>query len=289
MLFFFVLAAPYRHVSGEHTHPNQANANFPFFHSMNLAMKRKLWKMQHDIGEGHMARKKWFVFIDTDTFVEWDNLLGLLEHFDAAKKFYMGSPVWLPGLQFAHGGSAYILSYGALKALNKPSLHDQAGPRYSQFGHNVTALCCGDEALARALKPKGVKLKGYWPMFNGEIPATIPFGRDHWCEPVISLHHIGGEDMESLWKWVEDWKVKTLNMVYISIFDNAYPRFSMRRRLQGDFANRYSIHFCSKTCSTTSLLKSLVCVRIGTILTTIGRSTPRITQRPLLQPSNIAS
>ncbi|RFU34457.1 hypothetical protein B7463_g1835, partial [Scytalidium lignicola] len=179
---------------------------------MNLAMKRRIWKMQQEIGDVHTAWKKWFVFIDTDTFVEWDNLLGLLEHLDAAKQIYIGSPVWLPGLQFAHGGSAYILSYGALKALNNPGSHDQKGPLYSQYGLNVTALCCGDEALARVLKSKGVNLKGYWPMFNGELPATVPFGRELWCEPVISLHHIGGEDMQSLWQWVEDWKVRTMSM-----------------------------------------------------------------------------
>jgi hypothetical protein len=183
---------------------------------MNLAMKRKIWRMQHEIGHGHTALKKWFVFIDTDTFVEWDNLLGLLEHLDATKEIYIGSPVWLPELQFAHGGSAYILSYGALKALNNPGSQDEKGPMYSQFGLNVTALCCGDEALARVLKSKGVTLKGYWPMFNGELPATVSFGRDLWCEPVISLHHIGGEDMQSLWQWIEDWKVRTMSMVIIS-------------------------------------------------------------------------
>jgi hypothetical protein len=56
---------------------------------MNLAIKRKIWTMQQEIGNGHTAWKKWFVFIDTDTFVEWDNLLGLLEHLDASKQIYM--------------------------------------------------------------------------------------------------------------------------------------------------------------------------------------------------------
>lgn len=56
---------------------------------------------------------------------------------------------------------------------------------YSQFGLNVSALCCGDEALARMLKSKGVSLKGYWPMFNGEAPDTVAFGREMWCEPVV--------------------------------------------------------------------------------------------------------
>lgn len=178
---------------------------------MNLAMKRKIWKMHQESGGGFNFR--WFVFIDTDTFIEWENLLFLLSHLNDAKPLYIGSPVWLPGLQFAHGGSAYVLSYGAMKALNTPETHDKEQLLYSQFGFNTTALCCGDEALANVLKSKGVSLKGYWPMFNGEIPAALSFGRDLWCEPVISLHHIGGEDMQDLWQWIENWKLRTSSMV----------------------------------------------------------------------------
>jgi hypothetical protein len=176
-------------------------------------MKRKIWKMHQESRGGYNSLTRWFVFLDTDTFVEWENLLVLLNHLDDAKPIYIGSPVWLPKLQFAHGGSAYVLSYGAMKALNAPETHDKEQLLYSQFGFNTTALCCGDEALARVLKSKGVSLRGYWPMFNGEIPAGISFGRDLWCEPVISLHHLGGEDMQDLWQWIEKWKVRTISMV----------------------------------------------------------------------------
>lgn len=170
---------------------------------MNLAMKREIWAMRQE-----MDPKKWFVFIDTDTFVDWDNLLELLGHQNANLQVYMGSPVWLPKLPFAHGGSAYVLSYGALEALNQRSGSQQRRDvMWSQYGLNTTKLCCGDEALARALRPRGVSLRGYWPMFNGETPATLSFGQDLWCEPVISLHHLDGEEMQRLWQWIQDWKM----------------------------------------------------------------------------------
>lgn len=180
---------------------------------MNLAMKRKIWKMHQESRGGYNSLARWFVFLDTDTFVEWENLLVLLNHLNDAEPIYVGSPVWLPKLQFAHGGSAYVLSYGAMKALNAPETHDKEQLLYSQFGFNTTALCCGDEALARVLKSKGVSLGGYWPMFNGKIPVGVSFGRDLWCEPVISLHHLGGEDMQDLWQWIEKWKARTISMV----------------------------------------------------------------------------
>ena len=110
---------------------------------------------------------------------------------------YLGSPVWLKKLQCAHGGSGYALSAGALRALNGPSLDASQSSR-NQYGLNITAFRCGDEAMARVLKAKGITLKGYWPMFNGETPATVAFGRESWCEPVISLHHISAEPNESI-------------------------------------------------------------------------------------------
>lgn len=210
---------------------------------MNLAMKRKLWQMQHEIGGGHAARKKWFVFIDTDTFMDWDNLLGLLEHLDAAERTYIGSPVWLPKLQFAHGGSGYVLSYAALEALNNPGSHDPEDLPHSQFGLNTTALCCGDEALARVLRQKGVNLKGYWPMFNGEIPATVSFGTDLWCEPVISLHHLSGEELQSLWQWIQDWKLRTMGTVGLISFHGPCPSFCESR----SFCNRPAYQIIAST------------------------------------------
>lgn len=192
------------------------------YNSMNLAMKRKIWKMKQDIQSRQFAEVEWYVFIDTDTFVEWENMLSLLEHLDPAKQMYIGSPVWLPGLQFAHGGSAYILSQRAMEALNEPGLNDEKELLYSQYGLNTTELCCGDEALAKVLKSKGVKLRGYWPMFNGEVPATLSFGHDLWCEPLISLHHLSGEDMQRLWKWIEGWKRRWKGMVIRSIHLHRY-------------------------------------------------------------------
>lgn len=97
------------------------------------------------------------------------------------------------------------MSLPALEALNTVKAPLGGDMFQSQFGVNVSALCCGDEALARALKSRGVKMSGYWPMFNGELPATVPFGREQWCEPVISMHHISGVELRSFYAWKQKW------------------------------------------------------------------------------------
>ncbi|KAM3074280.1 hypothetical protein ACMFMG_002905 [Clarireedia jacksonii] len=195
----------------------------------NMAIKQKIWKMLREANNA-LPRRKWYVFIDTDTFVEWDNLLSLLESLDPRKNQYIGSPVWAdPKAPFAHGGSAIVLSYSALESLNVP---EYEGPMPSQIGVNTTALCCGDEALAMALKKRGIGLKGYWPMFNGETPSTVGFGSEIWCEPVLSLHHISGVAMEDLWQWIEDWKARTMSMqpfLFKDLFEYIAPQFVQRR------------------------------------------------------------
>jgi hypothetical protein len=77
---------------------------------MNLPIKRKIWKLQEELLETNLPRKKWFIFIETDTFIEWDNLFELLDHLDPANKVYLGSPVWLPDVPFAHGEALLSIS-----------------------------------------------------------------------------------------------------------------------------------------------------------------------------------
>ncbi|KAJ5040392.1 uncharacterized protein L3040_006048 [Drepanopeziza brunnea f. sp. 'multigermtubi'] len=215
----------------------------------NLPIKRRIWQMQQQQQQArthHHPLMKWFVFIDTDTFVEWDNLFGLLETMDPSEELYLGSPVWIqqtvpPRLryEFAHGGSAYVLSYGALRTLNtvepssssdlSPGWLDPSSPMYSQFGLDMSGICCGDDAVARALRDRGVRMKGYWPLFNGEIPATVAYGKDLWCEPVISLHHIGEQNLSLLWHWVAEWKRRTRNqqpLLFRDLFEYIAADFS---------------------------------------------------------------
>ncbi|CZT44352.1 uncharacterized protein RSE6_04508 [Rhynchosporium secalis] len=197
----------------------------------NLPLKRMIWNSQQKLKEGQ--RKKWFLFIDTDTWVELDNVFELLGHLDHTDKLYMGSPVWTESqLEFAHGGSGYVLSYGALKALNKPDAHTIGTPLYSQFGVNVTSICCGDLAVALALDDRGISMKGYWPMFSGEIAATTPYGDNHWCEPVISFHHMGESELVDFGKWHNNWKAKTKGVqpfLYRDVYEYVANRFMERR------------------------------------------------------------
>ncbi|KAJ9632988.1 hypothetical protein H2204_007378 [Knufia peltigerae] len=160
----------------------------------------------------HLRPKShWFVFIELDTYVNWDNMHRFLVRFDPATPYYFGSPVW-PHKKpiFAHGGTGFVLSSAALDKLVAGgskfvgrSKKDRSSylPGTHLFGKDMQHECCGDEVLAGVLKESGVTLRGYWPMFNGEKPTTARFGREQWCEAILTLHHLDTEDFLELQRW----------------------------------------------------------------------------------------
>ncbi|KIV77793.1 hypothetical protein PV11_09573 [Exophiala sideris] len=170
--------------------------------------KYKFLPMMERMWWDFKPKKKWYVFIETDTFVVWENLFHWLAHMDADQPLYMGSPVWPKGKYvFAHGGSGFVLSRPALRLIASAGRPYFEGtslefvPGTHQFGFDLTRYCCGDEVLAQAFGESGLKLHGYWPMFNGERPSSVRFGKEHWCEPVFTLHHLSPEEVNEFWQW----------------------------------------------------------------------------------------
>jgi hypothetical protein len=147
----------------------------------------------------------WFVFVELDTYVNYDNLYRFLTHFNPRTAHYFGAPVFpKKKAPFAHGGSGYVLSRGALDkimAFGRMFGENKHFPGTHFFGQDVKSHCCGDEVLAQVLKKSGVALRGYWPMFNGDPLYGIRFGKEQWCEAVITLHRLHDDDFAQLRKW----------------------------------------------------------------------------------------
>ncbi|KAF2132032.1 glycosyltransferase family 31 protein [Dothidotthia symphoricarpi CBS 119687] len=148
---------------------------------------------------------QWYVFVELDTYVNYDNLYRFLSQFNPQGPYYFGSPIWPKKKPvFAHGGTGYVLSRGALDRLmarGKMFADNHHFPGTHLFGEDFKKQCCGDEVLAQVLRKSGVSLRGYWPMFNGEKPLTVRFGKEHWCEAIITMHHLGDEDFTGLTQW----------------------------------------------------------------------------------------
>ncbi|KAF7535573.1 hypothetical protein G7Z17_g13183 [Cylindrodendrum hubeiense] len=169
-----------------------------------LPMIERAWRTK--------PNKDFYFFLETDTYVFWDNVFRFLHTFDPETPLYMGSPS--PGRHdvkkdiktwFANGGPGFVLSRGAIKAL--------LSRKVTSFGQYVEAPitekwlpllkedCCGDSVVGWALWNASISLQGYWPMFNPHPLHGIPFSDRYWCQPVLTLHKTLPQDMVDIWKW----------------------------------------------------------------------------------------
>lgn len=151
-----------------------------------LHMIERTWKMR--------PHKKWYVFAEADSYVFWPNLIYWLNHKVTPEKHpYVGSVALLKNMPFAHGGSGYVISGETVEMMAKtPGLAN----KYDLMAPHE---CCGDYLMALAVNDTGSLVKQAHPMFNGEKPNTLPYGHGHWCEPMITMHHMNSEEVSSAW------------------------------------------------------------------------------------------
>jgi len=139
---------------------------------------------------------KWFVFIDADTSILWSTLLTWFGKLDPDKTFYAGAPIWIGDVEFAHGGSGYVISRAAAKVLAEEM--EKKAAEYVEF---ATHECCGDMVIGKALRDTGVNVTRAWPMINGQTPATLDFSSTHWCYAAVSFHHMTPSEITSMWEY----------------------------------------------------------------------------------------
>lgn len=159
------------------------------------------YKFIHMVQETFEMRPdaKWYVFIETDSYVFWDNLAEWLSRLDSKKPWYIGSQVSAGGVNFAHGGSGYVLSNAAMNKLLGP---DQPQGLAASWDERMKGTQFGDFGLAVALKEKGVLLTVGHPLLNGYKPNTFTYGPgSHWCQPVVTMHHILPSEVSSVWRY----------------------------------------------------------------------------------------
>ncbi|KAI1170449.1 hypothetical protein F4777DRAFT_118614 [Nemania sp. FL0916] len=169
-----------------------------------LPMIEQTWKMR--------PGRDWYIFAEADTYVFWSNMMHWLKSksgLNPREKIYLGSRSYVAGRPFAHGGSGYILSHGALK-----HLVEKHNDLISEATKQATQECCGDLLVALALdKHEGIKVRHAWPMINGEKPTTLPYGRNHWCEPILTMHHMNAEEISTVWQFEQTRKTNRVLLI----------------------------------------------------------------------------
>ncbi|KAK4539533.1 hypothetical protein LTR36_010878 [Oleoguttula mirabilis] len=147
--------------------------------------------------------KKWYVFIEADTYVSMHNLVHWLGQLDATKPIYAGAQVMIGDLEFAHGGSAFVMSSPALESLT--GVYREQQPRWER---KLADECCGDKLLAEVLlqvKPPIYLLRAF-PLIQGETVTSLDWSPTHWCKPAVTWHHVDAAGIDKLWQFERTWR-----------------------------------------------------------------------------------
>ncbi len=157
----------------------------------NIHILEKTWALKPDMD--------WYIFVDADTYLVWENMHRWLATLNPNNKYYFGSQVTLSRTRFAHGGTGIVLSRAAIHELAVVNKGTAAS-----WDPKIHAECCGDFVLGRALEKMGILLQDVWPLMSGEAPSTMPFGPgtpEYWCRPALTMHHLSPGEMRKFMDW----------------------------------------------------------------------------------------
>ncbi|KAI1870296.1 uncharacterized protein JN550_005224 [Neoarthrinium moseri] len=168
------------------------------------------WKFL-PLAEKALAAKpdaKWFVFMETDTYILWSNLLEWLSRFWSEYPYYIGVQMQIQETVFAYGGAGFILSNTALKMLvkkikmNRRHYEDYTGDHWA-----------GDCVLGKVVEDAGMHLQWSWPNLLAEHPNDMDFDEHFssptsqlWCHHVASYHHMLPEDIVQFYEFENKWR-----------------------------------------------------------------------------------
>ena len=140
---------------------------------------------------------KWFVYMEDDNYYFWNNLYKYLATFNPSTPFLIGSPAARLGEDFAHGGSGFAISAGAME---KTFWKDEDIPR--KWEDYAKERCCGDQVLSHVMLEMGVpRYKGEedgWFGLQSLPDYRIGFGDWNWCSPLMNVHKIHQADLSRL-------------------------------------------------------------------------------------------
>ena len=154
-----------------------------------LPMLAHAWRAWPDV--------KWYIYIEDDTYLFWDNILHWVAQHSHREAVYFGASSGPSNATFAQGGSGIVFSQAEMEKLFA-SDHEAD---LSIYGNRTANACCGDIILGEILKDNGIMVnRGEFGSlsFQPEPPWKTRFDVSVWCEPIFTFHHLHQQDMAAL-------------------------------------------------------------------------------------------
>ena len=167
--------------------------------------KWKFLPMLHQAFESAGDEIEWFVVMEADTSLAWNNLLAWLKTMNPREPYYLGAQNVIGSTTFAHGGSGFIISRKAADMLEDARYAKGRQAFDEDWEEALSTACCGDEVIARTLEEAGVVLTPAWPIIQGETVGSIDWTPNHWCRPAVSWHHVTPIEIDAMWQFQTQW------------------------------------------------------------------------------------
>ncbi|GAB7358107.1 hypothetical protein MBLNU230_g0267t1 [Neophaeotheca triangularis] len=156
-----------------------------------LRMLGAAWELRPD--------RRWYVFLETDVYLAWPNLLEWLGKLDAGEMLFYGSvgrdSEFMRKRGAGTGSSgALVLSGEVVKAWNAKGREFVA-----EWEEQLKHFDSGESLLEVALQQGlGLNMSHAGGAISAHSPNLIPFNPGNWCQPLISLHNTTNRDQNTL-------------------------------------------------------------------------------------------
>ncbi|TIA28140.1 hypothetical protein D6C78_10878 [Aureobasidium pullulans] len=170
------------------------------------------------------SSRKWYVFIEADTYLCWSNLVSWLAEYNPDEPVYLGKATPMheegPGFYFGHGGSGFIMSRAAMLSFYSAGL-------VRRWDFRVPDLWFGDFIVAKVLADElDLYLTDASPLLSGDSVTSIPWTRV-WCDRVVTLHHIRPDQMQALWNF-EQQRAQNQSVLPALLYKELFEGFGAR-------------------------------------------------------------
>jgi hypothetical protein len=174
---------------------------------------------------------EWFVFMDGDTYIFFDNLAKALSQLNSTEYHYLGNTAGL----FAHGGSGVVLSRGVMDATF--GVNDTI---VESFLDSTFSNCCGDWVVADMLRELvGVEHRQVNGI-QGQPPWDVEMKESLWCEPFITTHHLSMRETEVMWEYERYKRLQGRDITYAELYNDHYLPYLMAERKHWDNRANYN-------------------------------------------------
>jgi hypothetical protein len=180
-------------LSGNPTVPGWTLDKYKF-----LPMMRKTLELHPEM--------KWYLFVEADTYIFWTSLLAYAAALDPDAPHYIGGQNAVGDIDFAHGGTGFLVSRPALEMVVAEYVAHKSDWEVLTRDH-----WCGDCVLGKAFKDAGVPLTAAWPIWQGDKVGNMNYDRvddgerRQWCPPTVSYHHLSIPAIRDLWEFEQNW------------------------------------------------------------------------------------